>query len=263
MHPMLNIAINAARAAGNLIVRYFDRVDRLTITKKGFNEFVTEVDKQAEQIIVDTLLRSYPHHGILGEEGGHRKGENDFLWIIDPLDGTTNYIHGFPQFSVSIALSYRDRLEQAVVYDPLREELFTATRGEGAKLNNRRIRVSRCNSLDDALLGTGFPCRNLEHIDAYLSIFKTFTTTSAGIRRPGSAALDLASVAAGRFDGFWEFGLAVWDMAAGALLVQEAGGIVSGLDGRDDYLKSGNIIAGNPKIHAVMMHSLQPYGRFL
>ena len=260
---MLNIAINAARAAGNLIVRYFDRVDRLTITKKGFNEFVTEVDKQAEQIIVDTLLRSYPHHGILGEEGGRRKGENDFLWIIDPLNGTTNYIHGFPQFSVSIALSYRDRLEQAVIYDPLRGELFTASRGEGAKLDNRRIRVSRCNSLGDALLGTGFSYRNPEHIDTHMSILKALTTASAGIRRPGAPALDLASVAAGRFDGFWEFGLAAWDMAAGTLLIQEAGGIVSGPDGRDDHLKNGNIIAGNPKIHDLMMRSLQPYGRFL
>nr|VFJ89732.1 MAG: myo-inositol-1(or 4)-monophosphatase [Candidatus Kentron sp. H]VFJ91267.1 MAG: myo-inositol-1(or 4)-monophosphatase [Candidatus Kentron sp. H]VFJ97812.1 MAG: myo-inositol-1(or 4)-monophosphatase [Candidatus Kentron sp. H] len=262
MHPMLNIATRAARAAGNIILRYCDRIDRLTITKKNLNAFVTEVDKQAEEIIVDTLLKVYPQHSILGEEGGYRQG-NDFCWIIDPLDGTTNYIHGFPQFSVSIALTYRDRLEQAVVYDPLREELFTATRGEGAKLNDRRIRVSRCNGLNEALLGTGFPFRNPKNVDTYLSILKAFVTTSAGVRRSGSAALDLASVAAGRFDGFWEFGLKSWDVAAGALLIQEAGGIITDSKGREDYLKSGNIVAGSPKIFEAMTRTIEPYGRFL
>nr|VFJ70287.1 MAG: myo-inositol-1(or 4)-monophosphatase [Candidatus Kentron sp. FW] len=264
MHAMLNIAIRAARAAGNIIVRYSDRVDRLTIAKKSFNEFVTQVDRQAEQIVIDTLLKAYPNHGILGEEGGYRQG-NDYVWIIDPLDGTTNYIHGFPQFSISIALAYKGRLDHAVIYDPLREELFTATRGEGAKLNDRRIRVSRCKNLGDALLGTGFPYGNFEktgQLDDYLSIFRAFLTASAGIRRAGSAALDLASVAAGRFDGFWEFGLHSWDMAAGALLIQEAGGIVGGLGNTEDYLKSGNIITGNLKIYDAMTQVIRPYERF-
>nr|VFK43242.1 MAG: myo-inositol-1(or 4)-monophosphatase [Candidatus Kentron sp. SD]VFK48757.1 MAG: myo-inositol-1(or 4)-monophosphatase [Candidatus Kentron sp. SD]VFK78402.1 MAG: myo-inositol-1(or 4)-monophosphatase [Candidatus Kentron sp. SD] len=257
-HAMLNIAIRAARAAGNIIVRYSDRVDRLTIAKKSFNEFVTQVDKQAEEIIVDILSRAYPSHGVLGEEGGYREG-NDYIWIIDPLDGTTNYIHGFPQFSISIALAYRGRVDQAVVYDPLREELFTATRGNGAKLNDRRIRVSRCNTLGDALLGTGFPHQEFARMDSYLSIFKMFLTASTDIRRAGSAALDLASVAAGRLDGFWEFGLRSWNMAAGALLIQEAGGIVSDLHETDNYLESGSIIAGNPKVHGAMMQVIQPY----
>nr|VFK46180.1 MAG: myo-inositol-1(or 4)-monophosphatase [Candidatus Kentron sp. TC]VFK61596.1 MAG: myo-inositol-1(or 4)-monophosphatase [Candidatus Kentron sp. TC] len=256
MHAMLNIAIRAARAAGNIIVRYSDRVDRLTVAKKSFNEFVTQVDKQAEQTIVDTLLKAYPDHGILGEEGGYQKG-NDYVWFIDPLDGTTNYIHGFPQFSISIALAHKGHLKQAVIYDPLRNELFTATRGEGAKLNDRRIRVSRCDNISDALLGTGFPYQRLEQIDSYLSIFKTFLTTSVDVRRPGSAALDLASVAAGRFDGFWEFGLRSWDIAAGVLLVQEAGGIVNDPSETNNYLESGNIIAGNPKIYGAMMQVIQ------
>nr|VFK10886.1 MAG: myo-inositol-1(or 4)-monophosphatase [Candidatus Kentron sp. LPFa] len=258
MHAMLNIAIRAARAAGNIIVRYSDRVDRLTIAKKSFNEFVTQVDKQAEQTIVDTLSKAYPDHGILGEEGGYRKG-NDYVWIIDPLDGTTNYIHGFPQFSISIALAHKGRLEQALVYDPLRDELFTATRGEGAKLNDRRIRVSKCDNIGDALLGTGFPYQRLEQIDTYLSIFKIFLTTSVDIRRAGSAALDLASVAAGRLDGFWEFGLRSWDMAAGALLIQEAGGMVNDPSEMDNHLESGNIIAGNPKIYSAMMRVIQSH----
>jgi len=260
MHAMLNIAIRAARTAGNIVVRYSDRVDRLTIVKKSFNEFVTEIDKQAEQAIIDTLLRAYPNHSILGEESGYRQG-NDYVWIIDPLDGTANYFHGFPQFSISIALAYKGRLDHAVVYDPLREELFTATRGESAKLNDRRIRVSRCNDLGDALLGMESPCQNPEQIDSYLSICKAFIATSVGVRQSGSAALDLASVAAGRLDGFGGFGLKSWDMAAGALLIQEAGGIVNDLCGVDDYLKSGNIIAGNLKIHDAMAQVIRPYER--
>nr|VFK23427.1 MAG: myo-inositol-1(or 4)-monophosphatase [Candidatus Kentron sp. LFY] len=261
MHAMLNIAVRAARAAANIIMRYSDRVDRLTVAKKGFNEFVTQLDKQAEQTIIDILLKAYPGHGILGEESGYRKG-NDYVWIIDPLDGTTNYIHGFPQFSISIALAYKGRLDQAVVYAPLREELFTATRGEGAKLNDRRIRVSRCNDLGNSLLGTEFSYQGFERIDNYLSIYKTFLTTSAGIRQTGSVALDLASVAAGRFDGFWEFGLKTWDMAAGVLLIREAGGIVSDLRGTNDYLRSKNIIVGNPRIHKAMTQIIRLYECF-
>jgi len=261
MHPMLNIAIRAARAAGSIIMRYVDHIDRLTISKKGKNEFVTEVDKQAEQTIVGTLLKAYPSHSIVAEEGEYRKG-NEFCWIIDPLDGTTNYIHGFPHFSISIALTYRGRLEQGVVYDPQRDEIFAATRGEGATLNNRRIRVSRYNTLNGALLSTGFPYqRTPEHIDAHMSIFRALITTLTSVRRTGSAALDLASVAAGRLDGFWQFGLRSWDIAAGALLVQEAGGIVTNLNDKDDYLESGNILVGNPKIHGAMIQVLRPYER--
>lgn len=258
MHPMLNIAIRAARAAGNLIVRYMDRVDRLNVATKAYNEFVSEVDHQAEQTIIEILRKAYPHHGVLGEEGGTRRGE-DYLWVIDPLDGTTNFLHGFPQFSVSIALKYREQLNQAVIYDPLRNELFTATRGAGAQLNERRIRVSRCQHLKDALLGTGFPYRFTTDVDAYLEIFRTLILNTTGIRRPGSAALDLAYVAAGRLDGFWEFGLQEWDMAAGALLIQEAGGLVTDPEGEHQYLSQGDIVTGTPKIHAALLGAMQPH----
>lgn len=258
MHPMLNIAIRAARSAGNLIVRYLERVDRLSVTEKAYNEFVTEVDQQAENVIVEVIRRAYPQHSILGEEGGQRQGD-DYTWVIDPLDGTTNFLHGFPQFSVSIGLKYRDRLAQAVVYDPLRNELFTATQGQGAQLNERRIRVSRCRHLRDALLGTGFPYRFLADVDAYLAIFRDLVVSTAGIRRPGSAALDLAYVAAGRLDGFWEFGLKEWDMAAGSLLIQEAGGIVGDPQGGDEYLSGGDIVTGNPKIYQALLATIRPH----
>ncbi|MFZ0255142.1 MAG: inositol monophosphatase family protein [Gammaproteobacteria bacterium] len=258
MHPMLNIAIRAARSAGNLIVRYLERVDRLNVTQKSYNEFVTEVDQQAEDIIVEVLRRAYPQHGILGEEGGMRQGD-DYTWVIDPLDGTTNFLHGFPQFSVSIALKHRDRLSQAVVYDPLRNELFTATQGEGAQLNERRIRVSRCHHLREALLGTGFPYRFVVDVDAYLAIFRDLIVSTAGVRRPGSAALDLAYVAAGRLDGFWEFGLKEWDMAAGSLLIQEAGGMVGDPEGGDRYLRRGDIVTGNPKIYQALIETIRPH----
>ena len=258
MHPMLNIATRAARAAGDLIVRSLDRADQLTIISKDRNDYVSEIDRQAEDIIIRALRKAYPHHSILAEESGHHAGD-DFQWIIDPLDGTTNFLHGFPQFAVSIALLHKGRLEQGVVYDPLRQEMFSATRGAGAMLNNRRLRVSSRTNLSGALLGTGFPYKVHDHLDAYLAMLKDLIKETAGIRRPGSAALDLAYVASGRLDGFWEIGLKSWDLAAGALLIQEAGGIVGDFTGAPSFLKSGNIVAGNAKIFAALIKTIRPH----
>jgi myo-inositol-1(or 4)-monophosphatase len=258
MHPMLNIAVRAARSAGNIIVRSIDRLDIISVSTKGRNDYVTEVDRAAEQEIIRILHKAYPNHGIRGEESGSAQGD-EHLWIIDPLDGTTNFMHGFPQFAVSIALLRRGLLMQAVIYDPLRQELFTATRGSGALLNDRRLRVSHQHSLDGALLGTGFPFRSHERLDAYLDSFRAVFTQAAGIRRPGAAALDLAYVAAGRLDGFWEIGLKEWDVAAGALLIQEAGGIITDLKGGEDYLVTGSVIAGTPRVHADMVKAFRPH----
>jgi myo-inositol-1(or 4)-monophosphatase len=263
MHPMLNIAVRAARRAGSIITRNFEQIDRLEIITKSPNDFVTEVDRQAEQVIIETLHDAYPSHGILAEESGEapgRKGnDEDYQWIIDPLDGTTNFLHGFPQFAVSIGLRYKGRLEQAVIYDPLRQELFTASRGAGAQLNDRRLRVSTRKGLEGALLGTGFPFKEQKYLDTYLATFKALTPVTAGIRRPGSAALDLAYVAAGRLDGFWEIGLQPWDMAAGALLVQEAGGLVSDFGGGNEFMETGNLVAGNPKVFKAMLQAIRPH----
>lgn len=256
MHPMLTTAVRAARRAGDLINRALYRVADLSVTAKTRHDYVTEVDRAAEREIVEIIRKAYPNHGILGEEGGYTEGD-EYQWIVDPLDGTTNFIHGMPQFAVSIALKHRDRLEQAVIYDPVRNELFTASRGGGAQLNERRLRVSNARSLEGALLGTGFPYRDTSYLDVYLATLKAFIGPTAGIRRPGSAALDLAYVAAGRFDGFWEFRLNPWDMAAGALLVQEAGGMVSDFGGGDHYLQSGNILASNGRIHSAMLKTLK------
>jgi myo-inositol-1(or 4)-monophosphatase len=259
MHPTLNIAIRAANAAGDIIYRYLEHVDKLVVSSKAQNDFVTEVDKQAEQAIISTLLKAFPDHSIKAEESGESTGkQSDCQWIIDPLDGTTNFLHGFPQFAVSIALKEKGRLTQAVVYNPVNQELFTATRGGGAFLNNQRLRVSKQKSLEGALLGTGFPFRQQQHQDVYLETFKALFPMTAGIRRPGSAALDLAYVAAGRLDGFWEIGLSEWDMAAGALLVQEAGGLLGDFSGGHEYLESGNIICGNPKVFKQMLQKIVP-----
>jgi len=258
MHPMLNIAVRAARGAGDVIMRRFERLDTVAVETKQRNDYVSEVDHEAEGRIIDTLLRTYPSHGILAEESGERKGDGH-LWIIDPLDGTTNFLHGFPHFAVSIALMADDRLEQGVIYDPVRQELFTASRGNGAEVNNRRMRVSQRRGLEGALLGTGFPYREDQPDEAYMDMLRDFMRLSAGVRRPGSAALDLAYLAAGRIDGFWELGLSRWDIAAGALLVREAGGIIGDIHGGDDYLASGDVIAANPKVyHAMMAQVIQP-----
>jgi myo-inositol-1(or 4)-monophosphatase len=242
-HPMLNIGIRAAHAAGDLIVRYIDRIEGLDVNSKGRNDFVSEVDKQAESIIIDHIHKAYPDHGILAEESG-KQGNDAYQWIIDPLDGTTNFLHGFPQFAVSIALKHKNVLEQAVVYDPLRQELFTASKGAGAQLNNRKIRVSKQLELEGALVGTGFPYGNMDKLERYLDCFRKICPETAGIRRAGAASLDLAYVACGRLDAFWEFDLQEWDIAAGTLLILEAGGTVKDIDGDED-LKSGSIVAGN------------------
>lgn len=255
---MLNIAIRAARRAGDLITRSMDKLDALKVDEKGKNDYASEVDYLAEQEIIHVIKKAYPDHAILAEESGLHGG-GDYVWIVDPLDGTTNFLHGFPQFAVSIALRYKDNLEQAVVYDPLRQELFTASRGSGAMLNNRRIRVSNQVRLRGALLGTGFPFKKQQILDTYLAMFRSVFTDSAGIRRAGAAALDLAYVACGRLDGFWELGLREWDMAAGVLLIKEAGGIVTDLVNDDDYLRSGNVIAASPRLHQLLLHAIEPH----
>lgn len=257
MDGILNIAVRAARAAGNLILRHVDRTDALRVARKGWNDFVTEVDHAAEREILRTIHRAYPEHAVLAEESGGQ-GRGEFLWIIDPLDGTTNFLHGFPVFAVSIGVQRRGTLEYAVVYDPLRNELFTATRGSGATLNDRRIRVSNRTELAGTLLGTGFPFRGATYLDDYLRMFRELFVQTSGIRRAGSAALDLAYVAAGRLDGFWEIGLKPWDMAAGVLLIREAGGLVSDFVGGGQFMDSGNIIAAAPKVHAAIVSTLQP-----
>ena len=256
---MINVAIKAARAAGAIINRAALDVESVRISQKQINDFVTEVDHASEQAIIETLLTAYPGHGILAEESGSQHGakDSDFVWIIDPLDGTTNFIHGFPVYCVSIALSVRGKIEQAVIYDPTRNDLFTATRGSGAFLNNRRIRVSKTTKMRDALIGTGFPFRDGAAFDEYVTQFKNLMPKTAGLRRPGSAALDLAYVAAGFYDGFWEMKLNQWDMAAGALLILEAGGLVTGIDGEDTYMDSGAIVAGTPKIFPELLKTLQ------
>lgn len=257
MHPALNIAIKAARRAGQVINRASNDLDLLKVATKQPNDFVTEVDKAAEAAIIETLQYAYPDYGILAEESGQTDGKGgadaDYQWIIDPLDGTTNFIHGLPQYAVSIALAKAGQVEQAVVFDPNRNELFTASKGAGAFLNERRIRVSRRTKLQDALIGTGFPYRMFDQIDTYLAIFKELAQKTAGQRRPGAAALDLCYVACGRYDGFWELGLSPWDMAAGSLLISEAGGLVSDLRGDANYLDTGNIVAGTPKVFAPLL----------
>ncbi|MBY0578675.1 MAG: inositol monophosphatase [Burkholderiales bacterium] len=257
MHPMLNTAVKAARRAGSIINRASQNLDLLKVEHKSYNDFVSEVDKAAESAILEVILEAYPSHAILAEESG-AQGDSEFLWIIDPLDGTTNFLHGFPQYSVSIALSHKGSIMQAVIFDPARNDLYTATRGSGAFLNDRRLRVSKRTRLEEALIGTGFPFRNFDDLDAYLAIFRELVQKTSGIRRPGSAALDLASVAAGRFDGFWEFNLSPWDIAAGTLLITEAGGLVGDLQGEAHYLKSGHIVAGAPKIFGQLLQVIAP-----
>ena len=263
MHPMLNVAVRAARQAGRLITRASVDIETVQITRKDRNDFVTEVDRASEAAIIETLLAAYPDHAILAEESGFQPGrfashdtplrDVEHLWIIDPLDGTTNFIHGLPHYCISIALMERGQVTQGLIFDPNRNELFTATRGRGAYLNDRRIRVSNRVELNRCLIGTGFPVVDQSMMDRYLAILKDFLSKTAGGRREGSAALDLCSVAVGRLDGFFEFNLKPWDVAAGALIVKEAGGIVTDMQGNDTWLQTGNIVAGNPKVLAQML----------
>ena len=262
MHPALNIIIKAARRASQIINRASLDLDHLQVTTKRQSDFVTEVDRKAEAAIIEVLREAYPEYGILAEESGQTAGSangSEYQWIIDPLDGTTNFIHGFPQYAVSIALAHRGQVTQAVVYDTVRNEMFTASKGGGAFLNEKRIRVSKRAKLDEALIGTGFPYRSFKHIDPYLAIFRDLAQKTAGMRRPGAASLDLAYVAAGRLDGFWEFGLSPWDMAAGALLITEAGGLVGDVIGEPNYLASGNFVGGNPKVFAQLLQVIDPH----
>lgn len=260
MKALLNIAVRAARNAGDITTRYIDRIDTLKIGTKQHNDFVSEVDQLAEQEIINTIKQAYPQHTILAEESGYhnqKEDKNHPIWIIDPLDGTTNFLHGFPQFAISIAMQSEGRLQIAVIYDPMRQELYTATNGGGARLNDRRIRINPNTRLEGSLIGTGFPYYQYDHLDRYINILKTVITKTAGVRRPGAAALDLAYVAAGRLDGFWEFNLKPWDIAAGVLLVQEAGGMVSDFDGEQNYLDSGNIVCGAPRVHQALLEIIQ------
>jgi myo-inositol-1(or 4)-monophosphatase len=248
--------MRAARRAGDLIVKSLSRLDSLKIDSKGRNDFVTDIDRKAEADIIATIHKSHPQHAILAEESG-RSGKDEYVWIIDPLDGTTNFLHGFPTFAVSIAVEHKGRLQHAVVYDPMRQEFFTASRGDGAQLEGKKIRVSSQRTLEGSLIGTGFPFRAEAHVDEYLAILKVIMSTAAGVRRPGAAALDLAYVAAGRLDGFWEFGLSPWDTAAGTLLIQEAGGRVGTPSGAE-YALGPNIVVGNPKVYDALLAVIGP-----
>lgn len=262
LHPMLNIAVKAARAAGAIISRASLDVGLIKVNTKSPNDFVTEVDQAAERAIIETLLTAYPGHGILAEESGHMHGarDSDYVWIIDPLDGTTNFIHGFPVFAVSIALTVRGQIQQAVVYDPNRNDLFYASKGRGAFLNDKRLRVSNRVRMTDSLIGTGFPFRRGDDFQRYLKMFEAVMTNCAGVRRPGAAALDLCYVAAGWLDGFFESGLNAWDIAAGALLITEAGGLIGNFRGEsDDFLFGREIIAGGPKIYGQLVQMLTPF----
>ncbi len=263
LHPMLNIAIKAARSAGSIINRASLDLEAVAVSAKGPRDFVTEIDRRAEEIIIETLLTAFPSHGILAEESGRQHGQKDseFLWIIDPLDGTTNFIHGLPVYAVSIALAFRHQVQQAVVYDPSRNDLFYASRGRGAFLNSKRLRVSRRTRMDEALIGTGFPFRRGDNFERYLQMFAKVAQSCAGLRRPGAAALDLCYVAAGWYDGFFETGLSPWDMAAGSLIITEAGGLVGNFTGEADFLYRRELVAGSPKIYGHLVQMLSPFSQ--
>ena len=255
MHPMLHTAVRSVREAGRVILMYLDQLDRLDISSKGRNDFVSQADIEAERAILEVLTRAYPDHGILAEESGSKAG-GEHTWVIDPLDGTTNFLHGFPVFGISVAVTRGDTIEHGVVYDPLRDEMFTASRGEGAQLNGERISVSTMRKLAPALLGTGFPFREMEVIEPWMRTFQALLPKTAGIRRSGAAAIDLAYVSAGRLDGFWEFGLQPWDVCAGALILAEAGGKGSDWDGSAMPFSGNRVLATNGHIHGEMLEVL-------
>jgi myo-inositol-1(or 4)-monophosphatase len=261
MHPMLNTAVKAARRAGNIISRATRNLDVVTVREKAANDFVSEVDREAERVIISTLHEAYPGHAILAEESG-ASGASEYRWVIDPLDGTTNFLHGFPQYCVSIALSHKDTITQGVIYDPVRNDLFTATRGRGAYVNDRRLRVSKRTQLKEALIATGFPFRPGDNFNVYLRMMAEVMKRTAGLRRPGAAALDLAYVAAGFTEGFFETGLSPWDVAAGSLLVTEAGGLIGNFTGEADFLEQRECVAGNPKVYGQLVNILKKYSKF-
>ncbi len=258
MSGLTTIAVRAARSAGDFLLRTGERLHELRVEQKGPNDFVSDADREAERRIVEIIHRSYPDHAILGEEGG-AQGDSTARWIIDPLDGTTNYLHAFPWFAVSIALEIQGRLEVGVIYDPTRNELFVAERGQGARLDDRRLRVSQHGKLAGAMIGTGFPFKSVDHLDAYTETFKAVSREGCAVRRAGSAALDLAYVAAGRFDGFWELGLEKWDIAAGVLLIQEAGGAVTDIRGGDRFMATGNVVGGNLRVHQALLDTIKSH----
>jgi myo-inositol-1(or 4)-monophosphatase len=258
MHPMLNTAVKAARRAGNIINRATRNLDVVAVKEKAANDFVSEVDREAERAIISTLHEAYPGHAILAEESG-ASGTSEYRWIIDPLDGTTNFLHGFPHYAVSIALEHRGVVTQGVIYDPGRNDLFTASRGRGAFLNDTRLRVSKRSQLKPSIIGTGFPFKELAHLDPYMRMLVDIMKGTAGVRRAGSATLDLAYVAAGRLDGFWELGLSRWDIAAGSLLITEAGGLVGDLEGNDTWMETGNIVAATPKVFVELLKVIGPH----
>ncbi|RUO80323.1 inositol-1-monophosphatase [Idiomarina tyrosinivorans] len=260
MHPMLNIAVRASRAAGKILMKQFDQAQPLEIQAKGPNDWVSEADRAAEKAIVDTIKKSFPNHSIVAEESGVQEGsEKEYQWVIDPLDGTTNFLRGIPHFCISIALLHKGSVQQAVVYDPIREELFTASRGAGAQLNGRRLRLSAKTELKGSILATGFPFRMKHRLEEYQAMFNGLFEHCADMRRAGAAALDLAYVAAGRYDGYWEMGLKPWDLAAGELIVREAGGIVTDFSGGHGYMDSGHIVAGAPKVMKQMLSTIRPH----
>lgn len=261
MHPLVNIAVAAARAGGRVITHAIDGIEKVKATKKGTNDFVSNIDKRAENAIINIIHEAYPEHKIMAEESGSQftEGAGELEWIIDPLDGTTNFLYDIPHFAVSIAVAEKGRVQHGVIYDPIRDELFTASRGAGASLNGKRIRVNNPKDLSECLLGTGFPFRTPTATDAYMGMFQDFMSQCIDLRRAGAASLDLAYVAAGRLDGFFEFGLSPWDMAAGSLMIQEAGGIVDDMQGKQQYLQSGNIIAAPPKVFKSMVQVIKPH----
>lgn len=256
MHPILNIALKAARKAGDIMLQALERLDTIHPTSKGHHDFVTDIDKRAEKEIVKLLQKSYPNHTIIAEESGEHQGEKDSVWIIDPLDGTHNYLRGFPHFSVSIAFKYKGKIEHGLVYDPIRQEIFSASRGQGARLNDRRLRVSEITRLENTLISTGFPVRHPEHLIDYLNCFKNLVPQVANIRSSGSAALDLCYVATARLDAFLERDLHIWDIAAGSLIVKEAGGLVGDWQGEEKYLEKGDIVAATPKIFSLLLSAI-------
>ncbi len=258
MHPLINIATKAARKAGQMIYRAMDNMDSVKVSDKGHNDFVSNIDKRAETIIIETIQEAYPDHAILAEESGEHEG-SDVVWIIDPLDGTNNFLYGIPQFAVSIAVMENNRIQHGLVYDPVKNELFTASRGAGANLNGNRIRVNQTKDLGSSLIGTGFAAGHKPDLDKYMAIMTDFLRNCRDIRRPGAAALDLCYVAAGRYDAFYEFNLNIWDVAAGALIIEEAGGIVDDVTGKQQYLTTGNIVAAPPKLFPSMIKTIRSH----